>query len=147
MEMEEMKSTPSYLEYTNLGEPLKLFGEKKYTPVVFNKSDLLADETLINLFDGNCATKKVDDTIEYAVGFIGGYLTTAHTSDIHLHISVESNISSLYAWYDQVFENMFGFDAGEIRSDTSIYCAEYNLAIDVVFIEPNHIRLDYYKNN
>lgn len=146
MDAEELKSMTPDADYINLRKPLYALDGKNHVVARFDEKDMLSLETLYNVFDGNCVTKE-NGRHSYAIGYIGGHAVEAETFDYMMTITGIQNLTfCLYDWYDSVFENFFGFDAGEIREDTTIYDTANDILIDVRFSSKNAIQLYFYHN-
>lgn len=144
MEIEEIKSTPINEEFTILD--IKNTVSIRTTPAMFDGRNLMPCETLYNLFDGDCSTRTTAPGTDTAVGFIGNKATIATTHEHCLYIRMEGPLTnSCYDWYDEVFENLFGFPEGTIRNEaTVIYEKAENLIIWIGFMSKTDILVQYY---
>lgn len=142
--MEEIKSTPINEEYVILN--IKNSISIRTTPAMFDGRNLMSCETLYNLFDGDCSTRTTAPGTDTAVGFIAGQATVASTHEHALCIQAAGALTgSVYDWYDEIFENLFGFPEGTIRNTaTVVYEKSENLIIWIGFVGERDIVIQYY---
>ncbi len=121
--MEEIKSTPVYMNYTDLHREFTYEERCQYLPAVFDDKELLSHESLCNIFDGNCLTQDVDGDGN-ALGFIAGIPTRAVAEYDKLKIIALTPPlapKDFEEWKDTIMNNFFGFEPGDVKLDTTIY--------------------------
>lgn len=132
--------------YYILNYVMKESERKNYIPAVFDGKNLLPDETLYNIFDGNCVTNDFSKRVD-ATGFIANTPTYASAEGNKIDIKAmwipERNI---FEWYDKVFENYYDVFEGTLRTDNTLYDPANDLIICIDVMDSDHIIFSFYNN-
>jgi hypothetical protein len=143
MDIEEIKSTAPGADYINIGKPVSELG-MEYIPIMFDEKNLLAYETLCDLFDQNCVTNDEGYTNTRAMGFVGDIPTQAYTGKNTLYAFVCGGIFDYQRWQKDLFNNFFCMNSSELCNHTTILDTYNDHLIEVEFQGDSRILMRFY---